>query len=62
LTFKAESFSIDARKNFRRHDLMGHGKVVNVSNVLSVIKDGDVVAILGFNLSNGTRVFDLGTF
>ena len=41
---------------------MGHGKVVNVSNVLSVIKDGDVVAILGFNLSNGTRVFDLGTF
>ncbi|WP_287006882.1 CoA-transferase [Desulfurella sp.] len=41
---------------------MGHGKVVNVSDALSVIKDGDVVAISGFNLSTAPEYLILELF
>ncbi len=41
---------------------MSHGKVVNVSDALSVIKDGNVVAISGFNLSTAPEYLILELF
>jgi len=41
---------------------MGQGKVVNVSDALSVIKDGNVVAISGFNLSTAPEYLILELF
>lgn len=41
---------------------MGHGKIVDADDALSIIKDGDTVAISGFNLSTAPEYLILELF